>query len=83
MTDQCGQTLNMLAMSMPKKAETFAGGFRRRTDANVINICQAESMNSKAATADVAADFAVDVILRPPILGDGEDAHAAIVGSPN
>ncbi len=73
----------MFAMPVAKESETFAGRFARRPDADVIEIGQAKAMHHETATADIAADFATDVILRLAFIGNREDTHAAIVGRAN
>src|SRR5947208_3668488 len=83
MPDQGGQALHVLASAARQEAEAIAGAVARSADADVIEVRQPETVDCKAASADLARDFLEDVKIRPALLGKREHADAVATGTPD
>src|SRR4051812_9673384 len=79
MSDQGGEAEHMLASAMREETQAIAGTIFGVADADVIEVGQAETMDRKAAAADVTGNLFEHIIMGAAILGDAQHADAEAV----
>src|SRR5688572_19178264 len=73
--DQCRDSTDVLAVSVPQKSEALTRAIGRLPDAHMIEVAQPKPMDDETATADVTRYLAKDVEIRTIANADTEDTE--------